>query len=196
MTDLLARPYWYLRHGETDWNAEGRSQGRTDIPLNARGVEQARQAGLVLSRHLGAHPIARIVSSPLGRARRTAEIVAEVLAQHGAPRFEVQIDDGLKEVCFGSEEGKPMGTWYDSWIAGQYTPTDGESFAELRERAVSAINRATEAPGVPLVVCHGGMFRALRAAMGLKPNVRLPNATPMWAQPAGEGKPWELTAFS
>ena len=196
MTDLISRPYWYLRHGETDWNAQGRSQGRTDIPLNANGIAQAEAAGLLLAQHWRDHaPIVRIVSSPLVRARRTAEIVADQLAAHGAPRFEVALDDGLKEVCFGDEEGKPMGTWYDSWIAGEYTPPNGESFADLRERAVSAVNRALEQDGVPLIVRHGAMFRALRAAMHLKPNVRLPNATPMWAEP-GPTPVWNLTALS
>ena len=196
MTDLIARPYWYLRHGETDWNAQGRSQGRTDIPLNQTGIRQAEAAGLLLAKHWHDHaPIVRIVSSPLIRARRTAEIVADQLAANGAPRLEVALDDGLKEVCFGDEEGKPMGSWYDSWIAGDYTPPNGESFADLRERAVSAVNRALEKDGVPLIVCHGAMFRALRSAMHLKPNVRLPNATPMWAEP-GPTPAWNLTALS
>ena len=196
MTDLISRPYWYLRHGETDWNAQGRSQGRTDIPLNANGIAQAEAAGLLLAQHWRDHaPIVRIVSSPLVRARRTAEIVADQLAAHGAPRFDVALDDGLKEVCFGDEEGKPMGTWYDSWIAGEYTPPNGESFAALRARAVAAVNRALEHEGVPLIVCHGAMFRALRAAMHLKPNVRLPNATPMWVEP-GPTPVWSLSALS
>ena len=196
MTELIARPYWYLRHGETDWNAQGRSQGRTDIPLNSTGIAQAEAAGLLLARHWTDHsPIVRIVSSPLIRARRTAEIVADQLAAHGAPRFDITFDDGLMEVCFGDEEGKAMGTWYDSWIAGDYTPANGESFAALRERAVAAVNRALTPEGVPLIVCHGAMFRALRSAMHLKPNVRLANATPIWAEP-GATPQWSLTALT
>lgn len=196
MTDLITRPYWYLRHGETDWNAQGRSQGRTDIPLNATGIAQAEAAGLLLARHWNDHaPIVRIVASPLVRARRTAEIVADQLAANGAPRLEITLDNGLQEVCFGDEEGKAMGSWYDSWIAGDYTPPNGESFSALRTRAIAAMNRALEPDGVPLVVCHGAMFRALRSAMHLKPNVRLPNATPIWAEPhAATG--WSLTALT
>jgi broad specificity phosphatase PhoE len=57
-----------------------------------------------------------------------------------------------------------MGDWYDSWIAGDYTPAEAEPFSVLRARAVEAINRATEHGGVPLIVAHGALFRALRAA--------------------------------
>ncbi|GBQ29177.1 histidine phosphatase family protein [Gluconacetobacter azotocaptans] len=187
MTDLIARPYWYLRHGETDWNAEGRSQGRSDIPLNARGIAQAEAAGALLSRHEDDHmPVARIVSSPLVRALRTAQIVAQAMAAPGSAPLPVAVDDGLQEVCFGEQEGQPMGHWYDSWIAGEYTPQGAEPFAELRARAVAAVNRALDGHGVVLIVCHGAMFRALRAAMGLPPNVRLPNAVPLWVAPRAE----------
>jgi probable phosphoglycerate mutase len=67
----------------------------------------------------------------------------------------------------------------------------GESFAALRSRAAAALTRAlTHAPPV-LVVAHGALFRALRAEMGLEPNVRTPNALPLFCEP---GDPWVLTA--
>ena len=127
--------FWFLRHGETDWNAEGRSQGHTDIPLNAVGISQARRAALALVDR----GIATIIASPLSRALHTAEIVAEALA------LPVATDAGLMEVGFGVEEGRPVGDWYDSWIEGSFTPEGAESFQTLHDRAVAAINRATAA---------------------------------------------------
>lgn len=177
-------PFWFLRHGETDWNARGLSQGSTDIPLNAVGIAQARRAALTLV----GKGITRIVSSPLGRARHTAEIVAEAL------KLPVEIDDDLREVRFGVQEGKPMGDWYDDWIAGDYTPEGAETFAALRVRATAAVNRATALPGPVLVVAHGALFRALRQAMGMQPNVRTPNALPLRLDPPAAGEAaWRIT---
>jgi probable phosphoglycerate mutase len=186
--DLEAAPtltraaFWFLRHGETDWNAQGISQGNVDIPLNATGLAQARSAAPLL-RNRG---IATIVASPLSRARVTAEIVAEVL---GLP---VQIDDGLREVAFGVQEGQKMTDWFADWIDGTWTPEGAETFAGLRQRAVGAINRAVAMPPVVLVVAHGALFRALRAAMGLEINVRTRNAVPMFCEPTPDG--WKLTS--
>ena len=188
---LAPRPFWYLRHGETDWNARGLSQGRTDVALNARGLSQAQSAGAILAaQSYGTAPIARIVSSPLSRAHRTAQIVADAMARSGHAMLPIGVDPELREVCFGVQEGEPMGEWYDSWIAGDYTPEGAELFADLMARAAAAVDRATAGQGTVLIVCHGAMFRALRAVMGLPANVRLPNAVPLWLQP---GDPWSLT---
>lgn len=196
MTELSKRPYWYLRHGETDWNVQGLSQGKTDIPLNERGVTQAKHAGKVLGTHMSQYSaITHIVASPLIRARRTAEIAAEFIAKAGGPNLTISVDKDLEEVNFGEREGKPMGNWYDSWIEGEYTPPAGEPFEILKNRGVAAINRATE-EGIPLIVCHGAMFRAIRAAMALPPNVRLANATPLWISPSGQKKEWMIEALT
>ncbi|HYZ32490.1 MAG TPA: histidine phosphatase family protein [Crenalkalicoccus sp.] len=177
-------PFWFLRHGETDWNAEGRSQGNVDIPLNAVGRAQAERA----ARTMADKGIATIVSSNLSRARHTAEAVARVTG------LSVTLDEGLREVAFGEQEGQPMGDWYDDWIRGGYTPPGGETFSALLSRAVAAINRATARPAPVLVVSHGALFRALRLAFGHEPNVRTPNALPIWcAPPEGEEVAWSLT---
>lgn len=181
---VLARnPFWYLRHGETDWNARNLSQGNIDIPLNANGIAQARAAAAVLR----GRGIASIVASPLSRARDTAATVAEAL---GLP---VAIDEGLREVAFGVQEGQPMADWFADWIAGRHTPEGAESFAALRRRGVAAVNRATTRPPAVLVVAHGALFRALRAAMGLEPNVRTRNGVPFWCAPGPVGGAWALT---
>jgi probable phosphoglycerate mutase len=184
MTMLNPTPFWFLRHGETDWNAQGLSQGRTDIPLNHVGLAQAERA----ARTLASLGIATIVASPLLRAQRTAEIAAAAI---GLP---VSLDPDLAEVNFGAQEGLPMGDWYDDWIAGDYTPEGGETFAGLRDRAVRGVNAAIARPGPVLVVAHGALFRALRQAAGLEANVRTPNALPLWMEPpvAGESA-WRIT---
>jgi broad specificity phosphatase PhoE len=183
MTQLTRVPFWFLRHGETDWNARNLSQGNVDIPLNQTGLGQARAAADLL-RNRG---IATIVSSPLGRARITAEIVGEILERP------VQIEDGLREVSFGAQEGKPMTDWFPRWIDGEWTPEGAETFAALRARAVAAISRAVALPPPVLIVSHGALFRALRSAMGLQPNVRTRNAVPFLCQPGTDGAAWELT---
>jgi probable phosphoglycerate mutase len=179
--------FLYLRHGETDWNAAGLSQGNVDTPLNANGIAQARAAALLL-RNRG---IRTIVSSPLSRARDTAQAAADAL---GLP---VAFDDGLREVAFGRQEGQPMVAWFDEWVAGRYTPEDAESFSTLRTRAVAAINRATVQDPLVLVVAHGALFRAIRSAAGLEANVRTLNGQPLLLEPPLPGSPaWRLTPLA
>jgi broad specificity phosphatase PhoE len=180
----LARiSFWFLRHGETDWNAQGISQGNVDIPLNATGLAQARSAAAKL-RNRG---IASIVASPLSRARVTAEITGEAL---GLP---VAIDSNLREVAFGVQEGQAMSGWFADWVVGRFTPEGAETFAALRRRAVTAVNRATALPPAVLVVAHGALFRSLRAAMGIEPNMRTQNAVPIFCEPpSAGGTEWAL----
>jgi probable phosphoglycerate mutase len=176
--------FWFLRHGETDWNAQNLSQGNVDIPLNDTGLAQARSAALLL-RNRG---IRNVISSPLSRAKVTADIAA---AELGLP---VQVDEGLREVAFGVQEGKPMSEWFQPWVDGLLTPEGAESFPTLTRRAVAAVNRCIERPPLVLVVAHGALFRALRGAMGHEPNVRTRNAVPVWCEPPSNGTgPWGIT---
>ncbi|MBS0559663.1 MAG: histidine phosphatase family protein [Proteobacteria bacterium] len=181
---LAPTAFWFLRHGETAWNALNLSQGRVENPLNEAGIAQAHAAAALL-RNRG---ITSIVSSPMQRARVTAEIVGTAL---GLP---VSFDIDLQEVSFGVQEGQPMSEWFTGWVAGSFTPEGAESFAELKLRAVGALNRALVNPPVVLVVAHGALFRATRAVMGLEPNFRTPNAQPLFCTPpAAHGGAWTLT---
>ena len=83
-----------------------------------------------------------------------------------------------------------MTAWFADWIAGVFTPEGAETFVALRTRASAAINRALARPAPVLVVAHGALFRAVRAEMGLEPNVRTPNGMPLFCAP---GTPWTLT---
>lgn len=170
-------PFWYLRHGETDWNAQGLSQGSIDIPLNATGVAQAQAA----AQQLRNKNIATIVSSPLSRARVTAEIVAEVLG------LAVLFDPDLKEVNWGVQEGQPASDWFADWTDRGFAPEGAETFAQLRHRAAAGINRALAHPADVLIVAHGAVFRVLRAAMGLDAHIRTRNAVPLRCTPSADG---------
>ena len=152
--------------------------------MNANGIAQAHSAAARL-RNRG---IRQIICSPIGRARVTADIVAAAI---GAS---IEIDSDLRECAYGVMEGQPMAAWFTDWVTGKSTPEGAESFAALRVRGVGAINRATGKPPPILVLAHGGLFRAVRAAMGLEPNFRTPNATPLFCEPPrGTATAWSLT---
>jgi len=177
---LTQARFWYMRHGETDWNRDGLIQGSTDVPLNETGWAQARTACAVLADR----GITKVWCSPLQRARNTAEVVAAAL---GVP---LEVSAELREAAFGVEEGQVMGDWFTLWSAGEVSPEGGESFAALRVRAVAAVNAVLAEGGLPLVVAHGGFFRAIRAAMGMSAAVRTANGVPVLCLPEGGG--WSL----
>lgn len=170
---LVRTPFWFLRHGQTDWNAKDLSQGNIDIPLNATGIAQAHEAAAKLV----GRGIASIVASPLSRAQDTAKIISAALG------LDVSLIPDLHEVSFGVQEGQEMGDWFHSWIDGEFTPEGGESFEQLGVRAVRAANQALRSPAPVLIVAHGALFRALRVAMGLRPDVRTQNCVPMFCTP-------------
>jgi ribonuclease H / adenosylcobalamin/alpha-ribazole phosphatase len=144
-----------LRHGETPLSAERRFAGRGDIPLTETGKLQAKAAAQRLSARGGAE---LIVTSPLQRARLTADAVA---AATGAP---VQVDDGWIEADFGEWEGlsyaEAMQRWPDevtAWMQDtSVAPPGGESFAAAGRRVLAALNRLLDRaePGRVVVVSH------------------------------------------
>ncbi len=160
---MIADRIWFLRHGETDWNREGRLQGQQDIPLNDLGRAQAESAGI----RLGAlAPVADLpwIVSPLGRTRRTAELAR---AGAGLAAEDYALDDRLKEITFGRWEGL---TWREVRAADPagaskreidkwgFAPPGGESYAMLVDRIRPWLDTVTQ-PCV--VVAHGGVARAM-----------------------------------
>ncbi len=173
---IARRAFWFLRHGETDWNGAGRWQGRTDVPLNPRGEDQARAAGPLL-RGAG---IEVICTSPLRRARRTADLVAEALE---LPVVEIP---GLEEFSVGPYEGGTEGHWLERWRADE--AVEGvEPFSAFRRRIGAAVNQALGQPGEVLVVAHGGVFWALERLCGTGGFTRLPNCRPARLTPRETG---------
>ena len=100
---------YYIRHGETEWNALGRLQGVQDIPLNERGRTQSVHAGHILAdllrRDGSSASSIGFVASPLGRARQTMDLVREVLK---LPLSGYAIDDRLREIGYGEWEGSTL----------------------------------------------------------------------------------------
>ncbi len=174
-------PFWFLRHGETDYNAGGLSHGALDVSLNATGRAQAAAAGPFLA----GQGIATIICSPLLRTRETATILNEFL------NLRVELEPGLREVVFGGLEGKPLYPWFSEWLEGNYTPEGAETFFEVLVRVEEAMERVlSTAQGPILIVSHGGIFRALRDLMGLPKQGLTPNAVPMLCMPEEWG--WQV----
>ncbi len=176
--DLILTPFYYLRHGETDWNRAGLAQGRTDVPLNERGLAQAEAARPALS----TCEIATICCSPLARARRTAEIVGRDIAA------EIFVIDDLAECCWGDAEGQPKGKWFADWLGGVNQP-NAESYASFMARALAGLNTALRHPGPVLIVGHGGVYWAVQQHGRLDADADIPNCLPVRHDPPVDGYP-------
>lgn len=140
------------RHGETDWNREGRYQGWADPSLNERGRAQAR----TLADQLRNEPLDAFYASDLRRAHETAVIVA---VPHGLP---VVADPGLREVDVGSWSGLTHSQIEERFPGAEHH--DGETRAQHLARIVETVERIARLHprGRILVVSHGGSLRALR----------------------------------
>jgi broad specificity phosphatase PhoE len=154
-----SRSFLCVRHGVTDWNREGRFQGRTDVPLNDEGVAQAHSA----ARRLQGVPVDIIVSSPLIRAIKTAEIIAA-----GASK-PVSIDVDLIECDFGSLEGRSIRAAMDQHgIAAMedlvsILPSDGEPWANVSERSLRCVGQWLDRHPQEeiLFVCHDAVMQSV-----------------------------------
>ncbi|GAC1506927.1 MAG: histidine phosphatase family protein [Bradyrhizobium sp.] len=166
---------YYIRHGETEWNAEGRLQGAQDIPLNDLGRRQAAHAGGILAGLFGrdgqSEASIAFVASPLGRARSTMEMVRGAL---GLPPADYSVDDRLREIGYGHWEGSTLNEMQasdpevfarrqaDKWTV---SPPGGESYASVQLRMRDWYD-SLQADTV--AVAHGGTARALMVALGIE----------------------------
>ena len=134
---LREAAFYFLRHGETDWNLRKVVQGQIDVPLNATGLAQARSARDILCDT----KIRTICCSPLDRALHTAKIVNEIAQRP------IEVIDGLKEVGFGHAEGQVGGSWFADWKRGAANPEGAETYSSFIQRALDAVNEALMRPG-------------------------------------------------
>jgi broad specificity phosphatase PhoE len=166
---------YYIRHGETAWNAAGRFQGTQDIPLNDLGLTQAMRAGGILKDLFArdGRPALRLafVASPLRRSRHTMELVRGALQ---LPPHDYALDDRLREIGYGHWEGSTLAQMQashpelyatreiDKWGV---PPPDGESYAAVTLRMRDWYQSVE---GDIVAVAHGGTARALMVALGIE----------------------------
>jgi broad specificity phosphatase PhoE len=176
-----------IRHGESEWNLERRWQGWLDSQLTRLGLEQARHRAAGLASN-GFAPVC-VHSSDLGRARRTAEIIADALATP------VRFDDGFRERSGGDFEGCTADEiderWpgvRDAWRRGEIScPPGGEDDDTVFARFDAALARAVEA-GVPsVIVTHGGALRLVATRAGVPVEKLIPNLCGYWFRYDGDG---------
>lgn len=156
---MLFDAVYLARHGQTEWNVEGRRQGRLDSPLTPHGLLQAQRNAAVVRRE----QIDAVFTSPLGRARRTAEILAEAL--------ELRVLDDLAEVAHGGWSGLTSAEIDTGWPGQRAARTKdkylfrfpgGESYADAELRAVRALESiAATGSRRPLLVSHEMIGRLL-----------------------------------
>ena len=166
---------YYMRHGETDWNVEGRLQGGIDTPLNQLGLTQAAHAGRVLAdlfarQGLQASNLA-FVASPLQRARITMELVR---AELKLPPGGYALDDRLREIGYGHWEGSTLPEMQaldpelfakrqsEKWTV---SPPGGESYVAVQARMNEWYRELTVDT---VAVAHGGTARALMVVLGIE----------------------------
>jgi len=154
--------FYFLRHGETEWNVEGRFCGRTDVPLSDAGRRQAR----LLAQRLKPVLVDLLYSSPLRRALETARLIGEAIGR------EPIVDPRLTELNYGTWEGlsleeiKRAGpATFQAWEKdpGSLAPPEGESGVQLIERVMPFLGDLAERHpgGNAMVVCHKTVCRLL-----------------------------------
>ncbi len=143
-----------VRHGETEWSRTGRHTGRTDIPLTDAGRQEAARLGAALA----GRQYARVLTSPLRRARDTASIA-------GYPSAEVDAD--LREWDYGDYEGRTTAdiraSDHPRWLLWDDGVPNGETLDGVARRADRVIERIRAADGDILVFAHGHFLRVLAA---------------------------------
>ena len=188
----LQRSFYFVRHGETDWNKEGRLQGHTNIPLNETGRAQARAAQQIIARL----PIDQVVTSTLDRAIETAEILCQTSGK------EIMRDARLCERSFGSFEGMDVSIIdkhkHEAIARGETPeengypcPPEAEPYADFRQRVLGIIDfyQASFPEQSILFVAHGGLYRVLRRCLFATVDAS-PNVCPYHFEK--RGKEWRL----
>ncbi|MBY0501529.1 MAG: histidine phosphatase family protein [Alphaproteobacteria bacterium] len=178
-------PFYFIRHGETDWNSRSIIMGSKDIPLNELGVKQAHEASHLLENEL----FEVIISSPRMRAKQTAELIAK--KTHKPILFE----ERLVEINWGEAEGMPVDPT-KSIFDDAHRPKGAELFSAFQQRVVDAISAVLLRKKLPLIVSHGGVFKALTHHMGYK-DLSSSNCMPFFfTPPIGSTKAWGVCHLS
>jgi glucosyl-3-phosphoglycerate phosphatase len=159
-----------VRHGESEWNSVRRLQGQADIDLSARGVAQAEALRPVIEAMAPDH----VITSDLLRARRTAALLGFNDAVRSQEFREIDVGDWTGQAI--ADLIAADGEAYRGWRAGTFVPPHGETWDGFRSRVVHALTDACDVTQQRLlIVCHGGVIRALLDGLiGLPPKRIIP----------------------
>lgn len=172
------KSFYFIRHGETEWNRIGRYMGQQDIPLNSFGLAQAKEMQL----RVQSLDVNTMCVSPLTRTMQTAEILNQGWEKP------VKIIEDLKEVGWGIHEGEWQddGSRFNRWLEGDFFPKGGESLKQFASRVQRGLIQAMQSPGPVLIVSHGGVFYSLQILLGLPLDFALSNCELMHVQCASD----------
>ena len=147
---------YLIRHGETDWNRQGRFQGREDIPLNENGIEQAKRCGEALK----TEQFCAVVTSPLVRAKKTGEIIAGYLGIE-----QVILEEGIIERDFSKVSGMTPKQREAFYASGE--EDDKEPWESMSSRMLSSLKKYAEqfAPDNIVMVSHGASIICVLALL-------------------------------
>jgi probable phosphoglycerate mutase len=147
---LLKKPFYFIRHGQTDWNAQEIIMGQQDIPLNATGAQQAAQ----IQHLVKSLPITHVYHSPLQRAEQTMKIVTQELSCSIHPL------DLLTEWHLGDLQGTMRSNAAREKFI-EFTPPGGESAQDFVKRVHNGLHHILSSSETPLLVAHSGVYSAL-----------------------------------
>ena len=185
---LWQQQFFFIRHGQTDWNQKKIAMGQTDIPLNERGRQEALQAASLLI-HRG---IKRICHSPLQRARQTAELIAGKLS------LTCEVIPSLSQCNWGVMQGQSRGdeAWRTAWRRGEVEIADAETFNEFCCRVRGGLNQTLMHGEAVLIVAHGATFAAIQRVLHLADR-EMQNCLPLHYLPPESGKAtWQVAELS
>ncbi len=185
---LTLHPFYMIRHGETVANKEDWFSGSIDTQLTDTGIAQAHSAQRIISSLTDKPDV--IIHSALSRARDTARIINAPL---DLPMIE---DKDYGEMFVGDWQGQPRSTSIDKWKA-YIDPPNGERFDDFFDRIKQVKTKHLNAGHrMPLIVCHGGVFRAFAILYGIHTK-RVLNCTLYRFEPKPQQVkfPWQVTYF-
>ena len=173
-----AKRFIFLRHGETEGNAQRVYQG-AETPLNPTGLAQARRA----AEYLRAHPVGRILASDMRRAWQTAEAAAEIV------RAPMIAEPRLRERWFGDLIGRSSRD-----LDWRNEPPNGESLSDFVARTQAGLNDALDSEELTLVVAHGGPLYVLIFSLGADLlEQHISNATPLLFEFEASASRWRIS---
>ena len=185
MDALNKKPFYFVRHGKTDWNEKSLCQGQVDVPLNEKGRKEIED----LCPLLFSLQFSKIWSSPLKRALESAQIIQN----HSSVPLEILED--LKERGWGEREGYVNTHMYqieeEEEKNRDFIPGYGiENRSAFRSRLIQGLNLVLSHEAFPLIVSHGRVFLVLSEILQVPLVRQIPNATVIECCP--KGNKWEV----